>query len=41
MKKMGYVKNTLPPEALNWTLLEEVIAENQNLYKSLELKSAA
>ena len=40
MQKMGYVKNTLPSDALNWTLLEEVIAENQDLYNSLELKSA-
>ena len=40
MQKMGYVKNTLPSDALNWTLLEEVISENQDLYNSLELKSA-
>ena len=40
MQKMGYVKNTLPSDALNWTLLEEVISENQELYNSLELKSA-
>ena len=40
MQKMGYVKNTMPSDALNWTLLEEVIAENQDLYNSLELKSA-
>ena len=40
MQKMGYVKNTLPADALNWTLLEEVISENQELYNSLELKSA-
>lgn len=40
MQKMGYVKNTLPSDALNWTLLEEVISENQGLYNSLELKSA-
>ena len=40
MQKMGYVKNTLPSDALNWTLLEEVIAENPDLYNSLKLKSA-
>jgi NitT/TauT family transport system substrate-binding protein len=37
---MGYVKNTLPSNALNWSLLEEVISENQDLYNSLELKAA-
>ena len=41
MQKMGYVKNTLPDIAVNWTLLEEVIAENGDLYDSLELKTAA
>jgi len=41
MQKMGYVKNTLPDTAVNWTLLEEVIAENASLYDSLELKTAA
>lgn len=41
MQKMGYVKNTLPDTAVNWTLLEEVIAENADLYSSLKLKTAA
>ena len=41
MQKMGYVKNTLPDTAVNWALLEEVIAENGGLYDSLELKTAA
>ena len=41
MQKMGYVKNTLPSKAVNWTLLEEVIAENADLYGKLELKTAA
>ena len=40
MKNMGYVKNTLPDNALNWTLLEEVIAENESLYQNLRLKAA-
>lgn len=41
MQKMGYVKDTLPDTAVNWTLLEEVIAENADLYSSLKLKTAA
>ncbi|OSP53404.1 ABC transporter substrate-binding protein [Pseudoruegeria sp. SK021] len=40
MQKMGYVKNLLPDEALDWSLMEEVIAENPDLYNSLALKSA-
>lgn len=40
MQAMGYVKNTLPEEAVDWTLLEAVIAENAVLYGALELKSA-
>lgn len=40
MQKMGYVKNTLPDTAVNWTLLEEVISENDSLFNSLELKNA-
>ncbi|WP_222435327.1 ABC transporter substrate-binding protein [Puniceibacterium confluentis] len=40
MQKMGYVKNTLPESAVNWSLLEEVIAENADLYGALKLKSA-
>jgi NitT/TauT family transport system substrate-binding protein len=40
MQKMGYVKNTLPDSAVNWTLLEEVIAENSDLYGALALKTA-
>ncbi|WP_134682121.1 ABC transporter substrate-binding protein [Paracoccus ravus] len=40
MKNMGYVRNLLPPEALDWTLLSEVIAENADLYGSLKLKTA-
>ncbi|MCA0997236.1 ABC transporter substrate-binding protein [Alloyangia pacifica] len=40
MQAMGYVKNTLPAEAVDWTLLEEVIAENGDLYEQLALKTA-
>jgi NitT/TauT family transport system substrate-binding protein len=41
MQKMGYVKNILPDTAMNWTLLEEVIVENGDLYDNLKLKTAA
>ncbi len=40
MKAMGYVRNTLPSTAVDWTLLEEVIVENADLYSALALKSA-
>jgi NitT/TauT family transport system substrate-binding protein len=40
MQAMGYVKNLLPDTAVDWTLLEAVIAENAELYASLKLKSA-
>jgi NitT/TauT family transport system substrate-binding protein len=40
MKSMGYVKNELPMEAIDWSLLEAVIAENPELYASLKLKAA-
>tara|TARA_B100000085_G_scaffold217732_1_gene202314 strand:- start:2386 stop:3444 length:1059 start_codon:yes stop_codon:yes gene_type:complete len=39
MQKMGYVKDTLPSDAVNWALLEEVISENADLYSKLELKT--
>jgi NitT/TauT family transport system substrate-binding protein len=40
MQSMGYVKNLVPDDAVDWTLLEEVIAENADLYAGLKLKSA-
>ena len=40
MQTMGYVRNPLPSDAVDWTLLEEVIAENADLYRALALKSA-
>lgn len=40
MKAMGYVKNALPDSAVSWVLLEEVIAENPDLFGALKLKSA-
>jgi NitT/TauT family transport system substrate-binding protein len=39
MKELGYVDKTLDKNAFDWTLLEEVIAENKPLYDSLKLKS--
>ena len=39
--EMGYIKNKPGREAIDWTLLEEVIAENPDLYASLKRKSAA
>jgi NitT/TauT family transport system substrate-binding protein len=38
--QMGYVQNPLPDDAVDWTLLEEVIAENPDLYGSLDLTAA-
>lgn len=40
MKSMGYVKNVLPDNAIDWSLLESVIAANSDLYSSLKLKTA-
>jgi NitT/TauT family transport system substrate-binding protein len=38
--EMGYIKTKPGPDAIDWSLLEEVIAENPDLYASLSLKSA-
>ena len=40
MKELGYVKKLAPRAAIDWTLLEQVIAENKPLYDSLKLKAA-
>lgn len=40
MQKMGYVNNTLPDSAVDWSLLEQVIDENTPLYDGLKLKTA-
>ncbi|RZK96956.1 MAG: transporter substrate-binding domain-containing protein [Methylobacterium sp.] len=40
MKEMGYVKKAPGPDAFDWSLLEQVIAENRPLYDGLKLKSA-
>lgn len=40
LKELGYIKNLPGRDAIDWTLLEQVIAENQELYNSLKLKSA-
>lgn len=39
--EMGYAKNKPDPSILDWSLLEQVIAENRPLYDSLKWKSAA
>lgn len=38
--EMGYIKKLPTRDAIDWTLLEEVIAENPELYASLKYKSA-
>jgi len=40
MVEMGYIKKKPGRDAIDWTLLEEVIAENKDLYASLKYKSA-
>lgn len=40
MMEMGYVKKPMPAGALDWSLIEQVIAENKPLYDSLKLKAA-
>ena len=40
MKEMGYVKKAPDRKAFDWSLLEQVIAENRPLYDGLKLKSA-
>ena len=38
--EMGYIKKKPGRDAIDWTLLEQVIAENKELYASLKYKSA-
>lgn len=38
--EMGYIKKKPGRDAIDWTLLEQVIAENPELYGKLKLKSA-
>ena len=38
--EMGYIKKKPGRDAIDWTLLEQVIAENRDLYASLKYKSA-
>lgn len=38
--EMGYIKKKPGREAIDWTLLEQVIAENQDLYGKLKYKAA-
>jgi NitT/TauT family transport system substrate-binding protein len=40
LMEMGYIKKKPGPEAIDWTLLEQVIAENQELYSKLKYKAA-
>lgn len=40
MIEMGYVKKPMPANALDWSLIEQVIKENKPLYDSLKLKTA-
>lgn len=39
--EMGYIKKKPDRSAIDWTLLEAVIAENPDLYSGLKLKAAA
>jgi NitT/TauT family transport system substrate-binding protein len=41
MKELGYVKKLAPRSAIDWTLLDQVIAENKALHAGLNLKSVA
>ena len=38
--EMGYIKNKPGRDAIDWSLLEQVIAENQDLYSKLKYKAA-
>jgi NitT/TauT family transport system substrate-binding protein len=40
LKEMGYIKSKPGRDAIDWTLLEEVIAENKDLYSQLKYKAA-
>lgn len=40
IEEMGYIKRKPGRDAINWSFLEQVIAENQELYGKLKLKSA-
>jgi NitT/TauT family transport system substrate-binding protein len=37
--EMGYIKKKPGRDAIDWTLLEQVIAENKELHASLKYKS--
>ena len=39
--EMGYIKNKPGRDAIDWTLLEQAIGENKELYDQLKYKSAA
>lgn len=41
LKEMGYIKKDPAADAIDWTFLEAVIAENQGLYDSLTVKASS
>jgi NitT/TauT family transport system substrate-binding protein len=40
IQEMGYIKKKPDRNAIDWTLLEQVIAENPDIYSKLKFKSA-
>jgi NitT/TauT family transport system substrate-binding protein len=40
IQEMGYIKKKPGREAIDWTFLEQVIAENPELYGKLKYKAA-
>jgi NitT/TauT family transport system substrate-binding protein len=40
LMEMGYIKKKPGPDAIDWTLLEQVIDENKELYSKLKYKAA-
>ncbi|MEZ5933662.1 MAG: ABC transporter substrate-binding protein [Alphaproteobacteria bacterium] len=40
LMEMGYIKKKPGPDAIDWSMLEEVIAENQDVYSQLKYKAA-
>ena len=39
MVELGYISDEIGKESFDWSMLEEVIAENPEIYGSLKLKS--
>jgi NitT/TauT family transport system substrate-binding protein len=40
MKDLGYLKNLPDQKIFDWSLLEQVIQENPDLYHSLKMQTA-